>query len=145
MFFEKKLLSKKETAQLINAIEAAELKTSGEIRVHIEKDLKEETITAACEKMFYKLNMQNTKHRNGILFYLAYKSKAFAVWGDEGIHAKVKHEFWESITNRAIQFFKKEDYITGLEKAIELCGEKLVEHFPLEEDDKNELPNKISY
>ncbi len=144
MLFEKKLLSKKETGRLINAIEAAERNTSGEIRVHIEKHSSEDAVTA-CEKLFYKLQMQNTKHRNGILFYLSYSSKTFAVWGDEGIHAKVKNEFWDSITNRAVEFFKKGDYITGLEQAITLCGEKLSEHFPFGEDDKNELPNQISY
>ena len=95
--------------------------------------------------MFHQLNMQNTKQRNGVLFYLAYHSKSFAVWGDEGIHEIVKDEFWKSITDCAIDYFKKGDYITGLEKSIELCGEKLKQHFPLQDDDKNELPNQISY
>ncbi len=144
MFFKKKLLSKEEEARLIKAIELAELKTSGEIRVHIESDNKEDVVTA-CEKMFHTLNMQNTEHRNGILFYLAFNTKSFAVWGDEGIHAKVKDEFWKSITDIAISYFKKGDYISGLEKSIELCGEKLVAHFPLQDNDRNELPNQISY
>lgn len=144
MLFKKSLLSKEEESRLIKAIEASELKTSGEIRVHIEKEITDSAVTA-CENQFYKLNMQNTIDRNGILFFLAYQSKAFAVWGDEGIHAKVQDEFWKSITDMAIGYFKNGDYITGLEKAIQLCGEKLVAHFPLQNDDKDELPNQISY
>lgn len=144
MFFDKKLLSTEEETRLLKAIELAEHQTSGEIRVHIEKKSKEDAVTA-CVAMFHKLNMQNTKQRNGVLFYLAYSSKSFAVWGDEGIHEIVKDEFWKTITDQAIEYFKKGDYITGLEKSIELCGEKLKEHFPLQDDDKNELPNQISY
>lgn len=144
MLFNKKLLSTEEETRLIKAIHTAELKTSGEIRVHIEKNNKEDAITA-CEKQFYKLNMQNTKDKNGILFYLAHQTKSFAVWGDEGIHAKVRDEFWNSITAMAIPYFKQGDYITGLEKSIAVCGEKLMEYFPLQKDDKDELPNQISY
>ena len=138
------MLSKEEEARLIQAIELAEKQTSGEIRVHIERESTEEAVVA-CEAIFHKLNMQQTKQRNGILFYLAYKSRSFAVWGDEGIHERVKDEFWKSITDCAVGYFKNGDYITGLEKAIELCGEQLKQHFPLPDNDKNELPNQISY
>ena len=89
--------------------------------------------------------MQQTKDRNGILFYLAINSKSFAVWGDEGIHQKVNDEFWKSITDCAISYFKQNDYVSGIEKAVELCGEKLKLYFPIETDDKNELSNTISY
>ncbi len=144
MLFSKKLLSAEQEARLVKAINVAESFTSGEVRVHIEKNHKGDPLTAA-QKQFEKLNMQNTKDKNGILFYLAHNNKTFAVWGDEGIHQKVTDEFWKSISDTAISYFKKQDYITGLEKAVELCGQKLKEYFPLQSDDKNELPNQISY
>ena len=144
MFFDKKPLSNEEEERLIQAIQLAEKQTSGEIRVHVEKSSTEDAITA-CVARFHELNMHNTRDRNAILFYLAYKSKSFAVWGDEGIHEIVKDEFWKNITDCAIGYFKQGDYITGLEKSIALCGEKLKHHFPLRDDDKNELSNKISY
>ena len=144
MFFKKRLLSAADDARLIKAIQDAEAKTSGEIRVHVEKRCKGDALEE-CKKHFAKLNMHQTKDRNGILFFLAIESKSFAVWGDEGIHQKVSDEFWNSITDRAISYFKQNDYITGIEKAVELCGEKLKFHFPIEADDKNELSNTISY
>ena len=144
MFFKKRLLSATDDARLIKAIQLAESKTSGEIRVHIEKTCKGDALEE-CKKHFTKLNMHQTKDRNGILFFLAINSKSFAVWGDEGIHQKVSDEFWKSISDCAIGHFKQNDYVTGIEKAVELCGEKLQFHFPLESDDKNELSNTISY
>ena len=145
MFFKKKpLVSAADDTRLINAIKSAENKTSGEIRVHIDKICKGDPLDE-CKKKFAQLNMHQTKDRNGILFYLAIESRSFAVWGDEGIHQKVTDEFWKSITNCAISHFKKNELITGIEKAVELCGEKLKLYFPLEADDKNELSNTISY
>ncbi len=144
MFFKKRLLSSDDDARLIKAIQLAEAKTSGEIRVHVEKTCAGDPLIE-CKKHFEKLNMQQTKDRNGILFFLAIDSKSFAVWGDEGIHQKVSDEFWKSITDCAIEYFKQNDYVTGIEKAVDLCGEKLKLHFPLESDDKNELSNTISY
>lgn len=144
MFFKKKLISLSDEARLIKAIQSAELQTSGEIRVHLEKTSKSDPLEE-CKKKFAELNMHQTKDRNGILFYLAIKSKSFAVWGDEGIHQKVSDEFWKSITDCAIGYFKQNDLMTGIEKSVELCGEKLKLHFPLQTDDKNELTNDISY
>ena len=144
MFLKKRLISKADEARLIKAIQAAELQTSGEIRVHIEKFYKTDALEE-CKKKFTELNMHETKDRNGILFYLAINSKSFAVWGDEGIHQKVDDAFWKSITDCAISYFKQNQLLTGIEKAVELCGEKLKLHFPLEANDKNELSNEISY
>ena len=144
MFFKKKILSVSDEARLIKAIQLAELKTSGEVRILLEKTIKGDALDE-CKKKFTELNMHQTKDRNGILFYLAINSKSFAVWGDEGIHQKVSDEFWKSITDCAIGYFKQNDLITGIEKSVELCGEKLKIHFPLQTDDKNELSNDISY
>lgn len=144
MFFKKKIISPSDEARLIKAIQSAELQTSGEIRVHLEKTCKGDPLDE-CKKKFTELNMHQTKDRNGILFYLAINSKSFAVWGDEGIHQKVSDEFWKSITDCAISYFKQNNLMTGIEKSVEMCGEKLKLHFPLQTDDKNELSNDISY
>jgi len=144
MLFKKKLLSSAEEARLIKVIHEAETKTSGEIRVHIEETCDGDPLEA-CKNLFVKLNMHQTKDRNGILFFLAIKSRSFAVWGDEGIHKKVTDEFWKNITDCAIGYFKQDDLISGIEKSVEMCGEKLQLYFPLEHDDKDELSNEISY
>lgn len=144
MFFKKPLVSAADDARLIKAIKSAEGQTSGEIRIHIDKICKGDPLDE-CKKKFAELNMHQTKDRNGILFYLALESRSFAVWGDEGIHQKVSDEFWKSITDCAIGHFKNNELITGIEKSVELCGEKLKLHFPLATDDKDELSNTISY
>lgn len=145
MFFKTRLISKVDEIRLIKAIQLAELKTSGEVRVHIVKHCKTDAINE-CKIAFEKLKMFETSERNGILFYLAISSKQFAVWGDEGIHQKVHQQFWDDITKEAIGLFKQDKLIEGLESAIHHCGEQLQHHFPYNSTtDKNELSNNISY
>ena len=59
--------------------------------------------------------------------------------------SKKKAPTKKSITDCAISYFKQNNYVFGIEKAVELCGEKLKLHFPIETNDKNELSNTISY
>ncbi len=142
--FKKKLLSTDDENRIVEAIKQAELNTSGEIRVHIEKKL-DGNPTDYAQQIFEKLNMHKTKERNGILFFVALNSKQLAVWGDEGIHQKVTQQFWDDIFKICKTHFEKNLISDGLEAGIKLCGEQLKHYFPYQSDDTNELPNQISY
>ena len=129
---------------ILTAIHEAELNTSGEIRVHIENELKGDVLDRASY-IFQKLNIHKTKERNGVLFYLAIKSKKFAILGDVGINAKVSDNFWESIKETMSKNFKNENFTEGLSTGIILTGEQLKKHFPYMSDDENELSDEISF
>lgn len=144
MFFKKRVFSKEQEKLLLEAIHNAELKTSGEIRVHVDSVSIDEPIIRAKE-MFAKLKMHQTELRNGILFYINFKERKFAVWGDVGIHQKVPDDFWDQISATAIEYFKNDEIINGLVKCIGLCGEQLQLYFPISKNDVNELNNDISY
>ncbi|MCK4920630.1 MAG: TPM domain-containing protein [Bacteroidales bacterium] len=129
---------------ILTAIHEAELNTSGEIRVHIENELKGDVLDRASY-IFQKLNIHKTKERNGVLFYLAIKSKKFAILGDAGINAKVSDKFWEKIKETMSKYFKNENFTEGLSTGIILTGEQLKKHFPYMSDDENELSDEISF
>lgn len=133
-----------EKENIKKAIQEAELNTSGEIRVHIEKDCKIEVLDRAAY-MFDQLNMQKTEQRNGVLFYLAVEDRKFAILGDAGINAKVPEGFWDSIKNHMLDKFKNNEFAQGLINGIIQAGEKLKEHFPYQKDDVNELSDDISF
>jgi uncharacterized membrane protein len=127
-----------------NAIAAAELKTSGEIRVHIDEKCKGEVLAQAAI-IFSDLKMDKTELRNGVLFYLAVSDKLFAILGDKGINEKVPADFWDNIRDTMLNHFKKDEFTEGLKKGIEMAGEKLIAHFPFERHDLNELENDITF
>ena len=144
MISRKTFFSKEEEATIIEAIKVAEKNTSGEIRVHIEDKCKGNSIERA-QAVFNQLKMNETVEQNGILFYLAVKSKDFALIGDKGIHEKVGADFWKTVTDTTIQDFKNNLFAAGLSKSIIACGEQLKKYFPYQSNDKNELPDEISY
>jgi len=131
-------------AAITNAIAAAELQTSGEIRVHIENNLYGHVLDRAAF-LFKQLGMSKTEQRNGVLIYLAVKSRQFAILGDKGIHKVVPENFWDSIKQRMLEEFKQNRFTEGLVYAVTAAGEQLKKNFPYLENDKNELSDEISF
>ena len=130
--------------QIVSAIKEAELNTSGEIRVHIEKKCKGDVLDRASN-MFAALKMHKTELRNGVLFYLATEDHKFAILGDGGINAVVTDDFWESTKDKMQEHFKTGDFAKGLSEGILSAGEQLKAHFAYKSDDLNELSDEISF
>lgn len=146
----RKFFSGDEQKRIVEAIGAAELRTSSEIRVHIERDLPKKGTAASdpylrAREVFAKLGMHATEARNGVLFYFATRSRRFAVLGDEELHAKVGKGFWEETVGRMAECFAQDQFGEGLGVGIAHVGERLAEHFPYQADDVNELPDDISF
>jgi uncharacterized membrane protein len=138
-----KFFSKTDEKIIVAAIKAAEKKTSGEIRIHVESNCYKNPYDRALE-VFQTLKMHQTKEQNGILFYLAMESNLFSLIGDKGIHEKVGSDFWEAIKEETMHDFKNNNI--ALEKAILKCGDALHQYFPYHAaGDKNELDDDISY
>ena len=136
-------LTKPEEQEIVESIGKAEKNTSGEIRVHIENETSVATINRAME-VFRNLNMEDTQERNGVIIYVAVKSKQFAIYGDKGINEKVGADFWNSTKEAMQNHFKSGNFKQGLIDGILKAGEQLKTHFPYQDDDTNELSNEIS-
>ena len=132
-------------AALIAAIRAAEIRTSGEIRVHLEETCPTPEPLDRAAQVFGELNMHRTAQRNGVLFYMAWGSRKFAVVGDSAINAAVPDDFWELTKEAVLYHFRGENYVPGLEAGIRLVGEQLLKFFPYDAaTDQNELDDTIS-
>ncbi len=136
-------LSPSEEQEVIKAIKTAEKNTSGEIRVHIEKNTEKPPMERALE-VFHSLEMDKTQLRNGVLFYIAVESKKFAILGDEGIDKKVSDNFWESTKDVIQNKFKQGNFKQGIIDGVLKAGEQLKTFFPYQADDTNELSDEIS-
>jgi uncharacterized membrane protein len=131
---------------LVAAIKAAELRTSGEIRLHLEDKCPTPEPLDRAAQVFAELKMHRTQLRNGVLFYLAWQTRQFAVVGDAGINASVPDDFWEDVKETVVGHFRQEQYVLGLERGIRLVGEQLRQLYPYNAaTDVNELDDEISY
>lgn len=132
-----------EEHEIVEAIRQAELNTSGEIRVHVERKCADEPFDRA-KVVFHDLGMDATELKNGVLFYLAVDDHKFVIMGDKGIDERVGHDFWDYTRDLMQDHFRHGRFKEGLIDGILRAGEKLKEFFPRSADDKNELPNEIS-
>lgn len=145
MAVEDTFFSETEQKIIVDAIQQAEKQTSGEIKVHVEAKCSSEDVMERATEVFGLLNLHLTKERNGVLFYLAYEDRKFAVLGDQGIHEKVTDDFWNSTKDLIRTYFSKSEFVEGFRAGIGEAGKQLKKHFPYNEDDINELPDDISF
>jgi uncharacterized membrane protein len=139
-----RFFTREQKDRITAAVREAELNTSGEIRVHIERKCKGEALDRAAY-LFGRLNMHRTRQRNGVLFYLAIDDHKFAILGDAGINAVTPDDFWAVISSRMEELFRQGEFTRGLVTGITMAGEQLSEHFPYRDDDVNELADDISF
>jgi uncharacterized membrane protein len=128
--------------RIVQAISAAEAKTSAEIRVHVTRVVPDDLEERALRR-FHLLGMTRTAGRNGVLVYIAPRAHKFRVLGDVAIHEKAGPEFWTAVAASMEGHFKKGEFTEGVVEAVRTIGDKLAAHFPRRDDDVDELPNTL--
>jgi uncharacterized membrane protein len=129
--------------RITKAIKDAEGKTSGQIRVFLQRGVFEEDALERAGKKFVQLGMQKTRERNAVLIFVAPRAQKFAVIGDEGVHQKCGEQFWQDLVGRMRQHFLREDFTEALVEAITATGALLATYFPRTGPPDNELPDEI--
>ncbi|MCO6461592.1 MAG: TPM domain-containing protein [Saprospiraceae bacterium] len=140
-----KLFSPEKEEHIKKAISQIEAQTTGELRVYIE-DKCPDNVHERVMKIFEQYGMHKTKNRNGVLIYVAVRSRQLYIWGDTGIHEVAGQDMWDQILKNLSADFADGMYESGIIRAIEAIGIKLKEHFPrVERENENELPDDIIY
>lgn len=128
------------------AIRRAELLTSCELRVHIERECGDRAARPA--EVFAALEMTRTKLRNAVLVYVALESRVFAVVVDEGISDLVPRAVIDKAcasVARAIDARATSDIIAATTDGIITIMSTLARWFPHQVGDANELDDSISW
>ena len=139
----REFLSKVEHDRIVAAIRDAESKTSGEIRVFIQRGKLTADPLVAAQKKFHQLRMHTTRERNAVLIFVAPRAHKFAVVGDKAIHEKCGDEFWQRIVDGMRVHFQNEKFSHAMVEAINEIGKLLAAHFPKTAANANELPDQI--
>jgi len=138
----KEFLSKLEHDRIVAAIRDAESKTSGQIRVFIQRGKLEVDPLIAARKKFQLLGMRKTPERNAVLIFVAPRAHKFAVVGDKTIHEKCGESFWQRLVDGMREHFRNEKFTDAVVDAIEEVGRALVAHFP-KRPTSTKLPDEI--
>jgi uncharacterized membrane protein len=137
-------LSAIDEERIVAAIQRAEARSRGEIRVHVAEGVLSDPRRAA-ELDFDRLGMARTAERNGVLILVAPESQSFAVIGDQGIHERCPAGFWDELALGLRDDFRAGRFTEGIVTAVTRVGDELQRHFPRRpgEEDANELPDAV--
>src|ERR1700719_2141737 len=138
----KEFLSKLEHDRIVAAIRDAESKTSGQIRVFVQRGKLEVDPLIAAQRKFHRLGMHKTPERNAVLIFVAPRAHKFAVVGDKAIHEKCGESFWQRLVDGMREHFRNEKFTDAVVDAIEEAGRALVAHFP-KRPTSTKLPDEI--
>ncbi len=138
----KEFLTKIDEPRVVAAIAKAEQNTTGEIRVYVSDKSIQNALDRATVR-FQKLGMHQTRNRNAVLIYFAPRAKQFALVGDQAVHSVCGQAFWDESAALIRARLQEGDFTSAVISAVEKVGQLLVNHFPKDSDNPNELPDRI--
>ena len=92
---------------------------------------------------FYAHNLQETDARTGVLIFVSLFERRVIVLADEGIDRKVGEAQWKSTDEAILAGIRAGSLRDGLLAGIEQAADVLAEHFPWEDGDRNEIPDRV--
>ncbi len=92
---------------------------------------------------FIEQGLHHTRDKTGILILISLFEHRVFVLADQGINNLVPKETWDEIVHLVTDGIRSQQTCDALCAAVGRCGELLEEHFPVQKDDTDELPNLI--
>lgn len=139
----KEFLSKLQHDRIVQAIRDAESKTSGQIRVFVQRGTLKDDPLIAAQRRFHRLGMQKTAQRNAVLIFVAPRAHKFAIVGDEGIHKSCGEELWQRLVGSMREHFQRENFTQAITDAILEIGDALAAKFPGRSTSTGALPDDV--
>jgi len=140
-------LSKEEQEKVVAAIQQAENKTTGELRVFMEPNCTYVDAMDRAKEVFEELGMTATERRNAVLIYMAYADHQFAILGDKEIYIQAGGpEFWKHAAHIFQEHLRRGEMAEGFVACINELGGALAKYFPHDPAvHRNELPDEIIF
>ncbi len=92
---------------------------------------------------FVEHGLHHTRDKTGILILISLFEHRVFVLADKGINDRVEKATWDEIVHLVTGGIRSGQTAEALCTAVARCGELLEEHFPVKQDDTDELPNLI--
>jgi len=92
---------------------------------------------------FFQEGLYQTSQDNGILLLVSVLEQQVVILGDRGIDEKVPPGCWQQTVEQVTQGIRRGEQCHAICQAIDRIGALLQDHFPIREDDTNELHDLI--
>jgi putative membrane protein len=94
-------------------------------------------------EQFVSRGIARTKDRSGILIFVSLAERYARIIADEGIAARVPQAEWQAAIDALVAHMRDGRIADAFITAIDLCGNKLAEHFPRTAAGSEVLPDRI--
>ena len=95
-----------------------------------------------AKRQFHNLGLNRIKTKQAIMFFVSLDEKYVEIITDDEITKEIPNEFWQQLIYEFTLDIKKENFLSGYLKAIKTSKAILIKHFPIKENDENELSNE---
>jgi len=92
---------------------------------------------------FQILGLQKTSNYQAVMIFVSLYEQYIEIIADSAISAKIDNALWQSTVDAFLEKVKNDQFEEGYVQAIYKIGAILAEHFPIEANDKNELPDGL--
>jgi uncharacterized membrane protein len=136
----------------LSAIEAAvtegETTHAGEVRFVVEPSLPLRGLLQGVGSreravhLFGELRVWDTEDNSGVLIYVLLADRRVEIVADRGIHQRVGTAAWMGICHSMQEAFRVRQFKAGSLEGVAAVNELLAKHFPPNQNNPNELPNR---
>lgn len=105
--------------------------------------VKRQRAARLAREQFLMQNLHYTEGRTGVMLFVSVAERYVEIIADKGINDVVKPGTWDWVVAEFVARVKEGRIADGFVSAVEGCGEQLAQHFPVQANDRNELPNHL--
>lgn len=112
-------------------------------RIFISKNRVDELVREQAVQSFYEKGLHKTRDATGVFFFVSLFEHKVWILADKGINSKITPEELQVYASEMAKGIRRGRAAEILCREISNLGEVLAEHFPVKDDDVNELSNQV--
>jgi len=105
----------------------------------------EEMVREQAVQGFFQQGLYKTREATGVLFFISLFERRVWVLADQGINEKISQESLQAYAADIAKGIKEGRSAEALCLEIRRAGKVLAQHFPVRDDDINELPDQVMH
>ena len=105
--------------------------------------IQRQQVHRAARDQFLAHGLHQTTGKTGVLIFVSLAEHKAEIIADAGIYTKVSRTVWREVIGKLVIAARDQKLAHGIILAIEDSAAILAEHFPRQDDDVDELPNKV--
>lgn len=103
-----------------------------------------EAVERRAKQAFFDRRISHTRDRSGVLLLISEQERRVQILADCGVDEALGDQAWRGWVDDVVRGMKEGRGASALCSVIEAIGAALAERFPVADDDRDELPNRVA-